>query len=496
MYDFSYNNQGSAVSLVLKLGYGEDVDSLSMGMMMNNKIPGFLPVSRRYIDNDMYLYYDVSSLAPMPSAYHILCQDKYLIHFLLGFCHTVKECGEYLLDSKNLCLLADYVYIQRATGEFRAVYLPVDNTVDNITPYEFVRDLVSKIGEQTYNESVVMPVLYRLVIAESMFSVENLERQLTELQTSGKLRVDTRANMTAHISADSRQTKETHVQKDTFIEGKNSFVTPIPPQSENIQDSLPVRHEEIPENNKEENGFMKMLGGLMGSAKSSSDSAKKEKSSSGLNFGGLMSKKKTETASNGLGFDNPFSETANSSDEMPVQETTVQKNESSLSFANPFGKNSEKQNEVPAEKQEKHVGKKQEIPSGNSAVGGGYTLSLDGMDSGASLATSLMIEDAGSKSQIALVRRANGQRTIVAHNNFHIGRGQNLVDLYIDTKTSYIGSDHAYIVIQGREYFVVDNNSKNHTWLNGNQLECSRPYAIHPGDILRFADEYFDVTEA
>ena len=67
MYDFSYNNQGSAVSLVLKLGYCEGIDNLSMGMMMNNKIPGFLSVSRRYIDNDVYLYYDVSSLAPMSS---------------------------------------------------------------------------------------------------------------------------------------------------------------------------------------------------------------------------------------------------------------------------------------------------------------------------------------------------------------------------------------------------------------------------------------------
>lgn len=495
MYDFSYNNQGSAVSLVLKLGYCEGIDNLSMGMMMNNKIPGFLSVSRRYIDNDVYLYYDVSSLAPMSSAYHILCQDKYLIHFLLSFCRTVKECGEYLLDSKNLCLLADYVYIQRTTGEFRGVYLPLEQTEENVTPYEFVRDLVAKIGEQTYNDSVVMPVLYRLVIAESMFSVENLERQLTELQTSGKLRADTRANASAQTTAERGQSDEVRVEKQPFAEEKKTPLCTDPQPDAPIDQNLTLDEADRTDT-KEESGLMKMLGGLMGSGKGSADPARKEKTSSGISFGGLMSKKKAEPADNALGFDNPFASSDNATEEPHITEPAVQKKDRGPVFANPFVGNTEKHNEKAVEKTVKQAERKQAVPEIDTAVGGGYTLSLDGTDSGASLATSLMMEDAGSERRIALVRRANGQRTIVTHNNFHIGRGQNLVDLYIDTKTAYIGSDHAYIVLQGSDYYVVDNNSKNHTWLNGNQLECSRPYAIHPGDILRLADEYFDVTEA
>lgn len=498
MYDFSYNNQGSAVSLVLKLGRDDQIDNLSMGMMMNNNIPGFLSVSRRYIDNDVYLYYDVSSLAPLTSAYYALCQDKYLIHFLLSFCRTVKECGEYLLDSKKLCLIADYVFVHRATGEFRAVFIPVETVEEGVTPYEFVREIVAKIGENTMNDSVVMPVLYRLVIAESMFSVDNLERQLTDLQTSGKLRADTRAN----TSADRVQDVGTSVKEESFYEQKQpSAYTPTPkPVVSPEPEPIPVPETETSSDAKEEGGLMKILGGLMGSSKGTAEPAKKEKNASGLSLGGLMSKKKAEPADNAFSFDNPFAGPSADApvNEKPVEEVPAPKKErGGISMINPFGGSSANHNQKTVEKQQKPAEKTPAASGYDSAsTGGGYTLSLDGGDSGAPLATSLMMDDAGEERRIALVRRANGQRTVVTHNNFHIGRGQNLVDLYVDSKTMYIGTDHAYIMLQGSEYFVVDNNSRNHTWLNGKQLECSRPYAIHPGDILRLADEYFDVTDA
>ena len=91
MREISYNSLGTSTSLVLKLDQNDSIDSLAIGMMTNNEIQGFLPVRTRYINNEIYLYYDVSSLTPMSSAYHVLCQDKYLMHFLLSFCRLVLK---------------------------------------------------------------------------------------------------------------------------------------------------------------------------------------------------------------------------------------------------------------------------------------------------------------------------------------------------------------------------------------------------------------------
>ena len=87
-------------------------------------------------------------------------------------------------------------------------------------------------------------------------------------------------------------------------------------------------------------------------------------------------------------------------------------------------------------------------------------------------------------------------KEFLRHNNFHIGHGKGVVDLYVDSQTRFIGTDHAYIMIQGNEYFIIDNNSRNHTWVNGVKIAPLDPCPIHSGDILRLADEYFDVVDS
>ena len=47
--------------------------------------------------------------------------------------------------------------------------------------------------------------------------------------------------------------------------------------------------------------------------------------------------------------------------------------------------------------------------------------------------------------------------------------------------------------LMGYGYYLVDNNSMNHTWLNGQQLVSNQPYAVKAGDVIRMADEEFEL---
>ena len=95
-----------------------------------------------------------------------------------------------------------------------------------------------------------------------------------------------------------------------------------------------------------------------------------------------------------------------------------------------------------------------------------------------------------------LVHRGSGRRVTVTHSGLHIGRSSRRADFTVPTDTTYLGSDHAYLLSRGGEWFVVDNRSMNHTWLNGALLEPLKEYPLRPGDELRMADQYFDVAEA
>ena len=66
------------------------------------------------------------------------------------------------------------------------------------------------------------------------------------------------------------------------------------------------------------------------------------------------------------------------------------------------------------------------------------------------------------------------------------------MDYTVQTRNHYLGNDHAYILLDGGNYYIVDNNTQNHTYLNERRLEPSKPTLFHAGDTIRMADVVFN----
>ena len=90
-----------------------------------------------------------------------------------------------------------------------------------------------------------------------------------------------------------------------------------------------------------------------------------------------------------------------------------------------------------------------------------------------------------------LIKLANNQRIKIDKDTFYIGKDGKNVD-YCIAGNSAIDEKHAYIIRHGKEYFVVDNNSKNHTYLNRVLIGADEETFIPHGAQLRFADEDFE----
>lgn len=100
----------------------------------------------------------------------------------------------------------------------------------------------------------------------------------------------------------------------------------------------------------------------------------------------------------------------------------------------------------------------------------------------------------GGVGELYLVQKATNQYIHVTHTNFHIGRAEDVVDYTVHTQNCYLGNDHAYILIENGSYYIVDNNTQNHTYLNEQRLEPSKPTQFHAGDTIRMADIVFSVV--
>lgn len=79
-----------------------------------------------------------------------------------------------------------------------------------------------------------------------------------------------------------------------------------------------------------------------------------------------------------------------------------------------------------------------------------------------------------------------GERITIDKNTFVIGKG---ADADFIISNSAISRNHAQIVNQNGQFYIIDNESTNGTYINGKVIEPNKSIEIKNGDLLRFSNE-------
>ena len=119
----------------------------------------------------------------------------------------------------------------------------------------------------------------------------------------------------------------------------------------------------------------------------------------------------------------------------------------------------------------------------------GKTTILDEGDSGKTVVLGMNSQDYPVKAM--LVRRKNNEQILLDKETFKIGKQQGYVD-YLIRDNAAISHSHANIVKKGNKYYIVDTNSTNHVFVNGQEITCNEEIPITSGAIIRLANEEFE----
>jgi len=95
------------------------------------------------------------------------------------------------------------------------------------------------------------------------------------------------------------------------------------------------------------------------------------------------------------------------------------------------------------------------------------------------------------KLQPYLIRAKNNERIALNKPVFRIGKEKSYVDYFISDNTA-ISRSHANVISRDDEYFVVDTNSTNHTYVNGMMIQSNVETKIVDGAKIRLANEEFE----
>lgn len=90
----------------------------------------------------------------------------------------------------------------------------------------------------------------------------------------------------------------------------------------------------------------------------------------------------------------------------------------------------------------------------------------------------------------SIVRTRTGEKILIDKPLFCIGKSANGVDYQV-TDNSSVSRRHAYIVKVNGLYYLRDNKSTNHTYIDGKMIKSGTDVSLTDGTIFKLADEEF-----
>ena len=106
----TYESQGSYSYLVYELDSEDILDSMSLGMITNNKITGLIPVVYTQMNNKRYIKYNITAKVSIRQFFEGIVNRKQVLSIFLGTVSTLQAAEEYMIDVGSFLMDMDYIY--------------------------------------------------------------------------------------------------------------------------------------------------------------------------------------------------------------------------------------------------------------------------------------------------------------------------------------------------------------------------------------------------
>lgn len=545
-----YENQGANTYLVYGIGPEDELDTMSLGMLTNNKIPGFAVASFTQMDAEKFIKYNVSSKVSAAQLFSGPVNKKRLIGVLSGIVNAMLSAEEYMIDPATILLDMDYIFMDVSTCETVLICLPVLQENSHAADMGmFFKNLIFRTQfDQTENSDHVVQILNYLNTAPilSLMDFKDVLDKLSGVAPKAPVQPAPQPEKPAQPSQTYQpavQTYQPAVPAQTYqpaapqpamsvqqMVNANAKAAPQPavkpaakpvpqkpapapaPAGFAIPGQKPVTPAQKPaatpaaapekeisfmylmqHYNKENAAAYKAQQDAKKAQKGAAAPAKPEKK-------GKPDKKNTPPAPAGFpvpgGIPVPNGQQPKPGFPVPGQKPVmppVQPKPAPQPVAKPMPQPTV-QPTVMQQPQATVMPPVQQpvIPAAPQNFGGmnfGETTVLGGGGVGE---TTVLGAVSANEPQVRphLIRTKNNERIYLDKPVFRIGKEKSYVDYFIGDNTA-ISRSHANIVSRDGEYFVVDTNSTNHTYVNGGMIQSNVETKISHDTKIRLANEDF-----
>lgn len=498
MSRFTYESQGTNTYLVYEINAEDELDSMSLGMLTNNKIPGIAEASFLQVDTTKYIKFNVSAKVSVSQLFSGPVNKKRLVGVFTGIIDAMLSAEDYMLDTDSMLLDLDHIFADVTTCEAVLVCLPVMN-LERKNPelgVFFKNIMFNTQFDQTENCDHVAQIINYLN-TNSVLSLNDFKALLEGMaKPKEEKKVKTQPEA-PRVEKPKPQPAITPVQSQTQQAQPQIPVQNSPKEQQNTPAPVPVKLDETmrPQSvqPQEEEKPISMFYLLQHYNKENAakykaqKAAKKEKKGDGKKKeSGGKPKKDVPSGQVNADFAIPGQQNVHINPGFAVPGQNNVPTETRPAQPAVTG------NPQPAVKKPQPTVPQQQVPPAvqqpTQSINFGETTVL-----GSPMGETTVLGAATAPVMLKpyLIRAKNNEKIPLNKPVFRIGKERSYVDYFIGDNTA-ISRSHANIVNHNGEFFVVDTNSTNHTYVNGTMIQSNVETPLSNGARLRFANEEFE----
>lgn len=184
MMEVSYKRDVNHSFLVIRPENEVDTKAYPVRMVLGNVIPGLLPCRLQKADGHILLYYDITIRQPLSKVYERLNYAE-LKEIYQGFLKIFEQMEMFLLDTNQLLLEPEYVYVDKKEGGIYLCYLPGYERAIQMQLRCFTEYLLPRIEHQDSRGVMFGYSMYRLLV-EKRFQMEAVQEILHRSEEEGR----------------------------------------------------------------------------------------------------------------------------------------------------------------------------------------------------------------------------------------------------------------------------------------------------------------------
>ena len=518
MYNFITETQGIETFRVCELAMETPLDTAGLGMLLNNKIAGLCPVSSLQMDNRRFVRYNISSQISLRQFFSDKVDKKRFLRILYNILTAIENMEDYMLDTGMLLLDMEEIYVNVGTLQTDLIYYPLLEERKHFDIYAFVKNLIMSTQFDTNEQDNYVTLLISYLNHTEQMSVSMLKDYVATLQQSETaMTVQAQEPTPLFTAAPMVQ----NVMDNSFAQSMNA----IPESTEymnstkkdkgssilkglfakiEVKPKKEKKVKEKPIKEKKKGKEIEAPGGVM---IPNMDNVKNSTLPTPPKPAGVPSLSKIKEMERPMMMQpqkpvQPMMQPQQLVQPMmqpqqPVQPVMQlqQPVQPVMQLQKPVQPMMQPQQPAvqpmmqPQQPVIQPMMQPQQSYWANNTDGSTTVLGTE--RAGATTVLSEGYNTLQRQHNPHLLRKKTNEKVEIDKNIFRIGKERSYVD-YCIADNSAVSRSHADIIRKNDEFYIVDNNSLNHTFLNGMQIPSSQMHKLEDFMVIKLADEVFE----